>query len=324
MEIVTPVALRGRALRRSRTVMRMWMWVKAKGCLANVENLDSLSETVGVDISLIKTEASVGKYSVDILAEEDISVKKIIIENQLETTDHDHLGKIITYASGYDAEFIIWIVKDIRGEHQKAIEWLNNNTDDDISFFLIRIELWKIGDSKPAPKFEIAVSPNRWAKTIKANNTNKDLTVTKLQQLDFWTKLKEYIRKENLNIRLRTPRPQHWFDIAIGSSECHIALVLNTRENLIGCGIYIHNNKDLFQYFKSKRSLIEEKVNEEVKWVDATKASRIIINKKVNSLFDDSELDSNFDWLYTMTMLFQEVFIKQIKDYKQADLPVDE
>ena len=161
------------------------------------ENLGALSDAVGVDIKLIQTEASVGKFNVDILAEEDLTGRKIIIENQLEATDHDHLGKIITYASGHNAEIIIWIVKDTRDEHQKAIEWLNDHTDEDISFFLIRIELWKIDDSKPAPKFEIVVSPNEWAKAIKSTPVNKDLTDTKLQQLDFWDKFKNFFKKSS-------------------------------------------------------------------------------------------------------------------------------
>jgi len=112
--------------------------------LAEKENLDILSEEIGVDIKLIKTEASVGKFSVDILAEEEMTGRKIIIENQLEDANHDHLGKIITYASGYDAEIIIWIVRDLRDEHQKAIDWLNEHTDENIGFFLIKIELWQI------------------------------------------------------------------------------------------------------------------------------------------------------------------------------------
>ena len=116
-----------------------------------------LSEDIGVDIKLTQTEANVGKFSVDILAEEESSGRKIIIENQLEGTNHDHLGKIITYASGYGAEIIIWIVRDYREEHQKAVDWLNEHTDEYISFFLIRIELWQIGESNPAPKFEIVV-----------------------------------------------------------------------------------------------------------------------------------------------------------------------
>jgi len=203
--------------------------------LAQQENLDVLSEEIGVDITLIKTEANVGRFSVDILAEEEASGRKIIIENQLEDTNHDHLGKIITYASGYDAEVIIWIVRGVRDEHQKAVEWLNEHTDENISFFLIKIELWQIEGSNPAPKFEIMVSPNEWAKAIKTSPQNDTLTDTKLQQLEFWNKFKDFVRKTDTGIRLQTPRPQHWYDVTMGSSEGHVALTVNTRENTIGC-----------------------------------------------------------------------------------------
>ena len=100
--------------------------------LAQDENLSLLSDEIGIDISLIQTEASVGKFNVDILAEEENTGRKIVIENQLESTNHDHLGKIITYASGFDAEIVIWIVKDVRDEHKQAIDWLNEHTDDKI------------------------------------------------------------------------------------------------------------------------------------------------------------------------------------------------
>jgi len=94
--------------------------------LAENENLSLLSNEIGIDINLTQTEASVGKFSVDILAEEENTGRKIIIENQLETTNHDHLGKVITYASGYDAEIMIWIVKDVRNKQKQAVNWLMN------------------------------------------------------------------------------------------------------------------------------------------------------------------------------------------------------
>lgn len=128
--------------------------------LAQDENLQLLSDEIGIDISLVQTEASVGKFSVDILAEEENTGRKIVIENQLETTNHDHLGKIITYASGFDAEIVIWIVKDVRDEHKQAVDWLNDHTDDKINIFAIRNELWQIGDSPYAPKFQVISKPN--------------------------------------------------------------------------------------------------------------------------------------------------------------------
>ena len=283
--------------------------------LAQEENLDALSEEIGVDIKLVKTEANVGKYSVDILAEEEISGRKIIIENQLEDTNHDHLGKIITYASGYDAEIIIWIVKDVREEHQKAIEWLNEHTDENISFFLIKIELWQIENSNPAPKFEIMVSPNEWAKTIKANRGNGELTETKLKQLEFWNRFKNYVQEKDRRIRLRTPRPQHWYDVSMGSADAHVALTINSQKNLLGCEIYINRNKDLFNFFKEKKVLIEKEINEKIEWVDSAVSSSLKIKKSVSDIFEKNE--QYFSWLYEKTILFQKVFGKYIREFKK-------
>lgn len=283
--------------------------------LAEKDNLEALSEAIGVDIKLIETEASVGSFNVDILAEEDLTAKKIIIENQLETTNHDHLGKVVTYAAGHDAKIIIWIVKDTKDEHQKAVEWLNDHTDESINFFLIRIELWQIDDSKPAPKFEIVVSPNEWAKAIKSNPTKSELTDTKLKQLDFWNKFKEFAKIAKVKIS-QSPKPQHWFNVSIGSSKCHIALTINTKENLMGCEIYIENDKSLFQHFKNEKDLIENELNQNVEWIDAAKASRIKVSKKVEDLFVVNDTDKNFEWLLANVSLFQKVFSQHINNYK--------
>ena len=284
--------------------------------LALEENLDALSEEIGIDIKLIGTEVSVGKFNVDILAEEENTGHKIIIENQLEDTDHDHLGKIITYASGHDAKVIIWVVRDAREEHRQAIEWLNSHTDDEIGFFLIKIELYQIDDSSPAPKFEIISKPNEWAKTIKTNSSGNDLSNTKLQQLEFWESFKSYVRTKNSNIRLQTSRPQHWYDVSMGSSEAHVALTVNTREDLVGCEVYINKNKDLYSFLLNKKDEIEKELGEPAIWVNAAKASRIKISRKVNGVFNEKESESYFEWLYEKTVLFQTVFAKHFRQYK--------
>lgn len=284
--------------------------------LAESDNLTLLSEEIGVDIKLVQSEASVGRFNVDILAEESSSGRKIIIENQLEDTNHDHLGKIVTYASGYDAEIIVWIVKDYREEHQKAVDWLNEHTDENISFFLIKIELWQISDSSPAPKFEIIVSPNEWAKTIKTTTTSKELTETKLQQLEFWTKLKTYVHEKDTRIKLQTPRPQHWYDVSIGDSNAHIALTLNSKENILGCEIYISHNKQLFNSLKERAETIENEIGEKADWVEASVDSRIKIKKEVTGIFDPKQMESYFDWFYQKVTLFQKVFGKHIKEVK--------
>lgn len=284
---------------------------------AQTENLDLLSEEVGVDIKLVQTEANVGRFNVDILAEEESSGRKIVIENQLEDTNHDHLGKIITYASGYDAEIIIWIVRHVREEHQKAVEWLNEHTDEHISFFLIKLELWQIDGSNPAPKFEVIVSPNEWAKAIRTIPQSGELTDTKLQQLDFWTKFKAFVRAKDSKIRLQSPRPQHWYNVAMGSSDAHVALTINSREDLLGCEIYINKNKDLFNFLQEQKELIEKEIGEKVEWVDAPVASRIKIEKNIPGVFEQEQANDYFAWLYEKAVLFQKVFGRRFKEFKK-------
>ena len=135
--------------------------------LASEDNIGSLSDAIGIDIAIDEAESSVGDFSVDIFAREVDTGRRIIIENQLESTNHDHLGKLITYASGKSADIIVWVVKHAREEHRSAIEWLNIHTDDSVAFFLCEIKLYKIGNSLPAVKFEVVGRPNDWAKDVK-------------------------------------------------------------------------------------------------------------------------------------------------------------
>ena len=285
--------------------------------LAKEENLNSLSDEIGVDIKLIQTEASVGKFNVDILAEEENTGRKIIIENQLEATDHDHLGKIITYASGHDAEIILWIVKDVRDEHKQAIDWLNNHTDEDTNFFAIKMELWKIGDSSPAPKFQIISKPNDWAKSLKSN-TGGQLTETKVMQLAFWDKFKEFVQDKKSILRLRKPRPQHWYDISIGNSNAHISLTLHSQNGKIGCEIYINHDQELYSALEKYKTDIEKELNDKLIWMplEGKKATRIRLLTDAD-LYKTGDWEEYFEWLKSEAELFQKIFSKYIKKTKK-------
>lgn len=287
--------------------------------LALQENLDILSEEIGIEIKPIKTEANVGNFKVDILAEEEGSGRKIIIENQLEDTNHDHLGKIITYASGYDAEVIIWIVQDVREEHERAIEWLNEHTDEKINFFLIRIELWQIDGSNPAPKFDVIVSPNEWAKAITSGAGDSELSETKLQQLDFWTRFKEHARKKQASLRLQTPRAQHWYNVSVGISDAVIALTINTRDNGIGCELYVRHNKPLYSFLKSKQQEIEA-ITGKAKWDEFQVGSRIRIMKNMPDVLDPNHFDESFAWLLEKIGQFQKAFGPLLKIAKSQKI----
>ncbi|MCD6109222.1 DUF4268 domain-containing protein [bacterium] len=286
--------------------------------LARDENLGLLSDEIGIGLQVIQTEASVGKFNVDILAEEENTGRKVVIENQLETTDHSHLGQVITYASGYDAEIIIWIVKDVRDEHKQAIDWLNEHTDEKINFFAIKMELWQIGNSPFAPKFQIISKPNDWAKAIKKSTGQSALTDTKLLQLDFWNKFKEYAQSNNSKLRLRKAYPQHWYDISFGSSEAHISLTINSQSNQIACEVYIPNSKDLFYELEKQEDKIEQELDMKLEWMalEGKKASRIKISSEAD-INDSEKWNEYFEWLENTASKFQKVFLKNVNRVKK-------
>ena len=235
--------------------------------LAEEENLSMLSEATGIDIVLVEQESSVGEFNVDLFAAEESTGRRIIIENQLEDTNHDHLGKIITYASGKDAEVIIWIVKRARDEHKQAIEWLNNHTDDKCAFFLIEIELWRIGKSEPAVKFNIVERPNDWAKSMKKNSS---LTQGGALKLNFWQQFIEYNQSNNGVYAKSMPTPDAWIGKSIkGIPGTSVNLVV-TKDN---CRIeaYINSgsqekNKSIFDALFNYKDVIEKDYGAPLIW----------------------------------------------------------
>lgn len=285
--------------------------------LALEENLSFLGEAIGFDLKLVQVEAEVGNFSADILAEEESTGRKIIIENQLEVTDHSHLGQIITYASGYNAGVVVWVVKDVREEHRQAIDWLNSHTDDTIEFYLVKIELWQIGDSPYAPKFDIVCKPNDWAKTAKeAVAGNQELTATKLAQLEFWNQFKEYAQQHHSKLRIRKGSPRHWSDISIGcGSAAHVVLVVNSKNDLFGVDLYIGHSKELFTRLHARKSEIETELGQTLTWIapPEKKASRVKLRMK-GSFADKAHWESHFEWLLKNAELFQSVFPKYIRE----------
>ena len=126
------------------------------------ENIAELGEALGMDLELQEREAAVGGYSLDVLATDLNQNRPVIIENQLETTNHTHLGQLLTYAAGYDANVIVWLTREFRDEHRQALDWLNQRTGEDTQFFGVVVELLRIGNSPYAPYFKLVATPNKW------------------------------------------------------------------------------------------------------------------------------------------------------------------
>lgn len=243
--------------------------------LANEENIKELGDELNLSLTDVETEKFVGNYRCDILCKDEITGKVVLIENQLEATNHDHLGKIITYASGLDAAVVVWIVASARQEHASAIEWLNKHTSDDLSFFLIEVHAYTIGNSEPAPMFKIIEQPNDFAKSVKAISKNSELSVAQQNRLEFWTQLNEVLDQRGKPFNKRKATTDHWYSVAMGSSECNISIDLVNKEHKIRVGVWIADNKELYDQFYAHKEEIEASCGFDLYWdrLDDKKAS---------------------------------------------------
>ena len=281
--------------------------------LAEDENLALLADAVGLEITVDETESSVGDFNVDIYATETGTDRKIIIENQLEDTNHDHLGKLITYASGKSAEIIIWVVKRAREEHRAAIEWLNNHTDENIAFFLVEIKLYQIGNSDIAVKFEVVEKPNDWTKEIKRNTSNSP---TLQARNDYWVAFNNYAFKNAAfakAFKQRKANTDHWMTLSVGSSACYISLAQIRKYNHLLVEWYIPNNKELYHKLLANKDAIENEMGIQLEWNELPdkKASRIIAYKTVD--FDNKDSWNNqFDWMMDMALRMKKAFKKHL------------
>ena len=282
--------------------------------LSQEENINILNDILGLTLVDVSKEAYVGSYRCDLFAVDESTGTKVIIENQLEPSNHDHLGKIITYASGLDAEVIVWIVKTAKEEHRSAIEWLNNNTNSRINFFLIELKAYTIEDSIPAPFFNVIEKPNDFIKNTKINNSSDNLNKSQSERLEFWNRFNEILIDKGKPFNVRKATTDHWYDVAIGTSSAHVTITLVNKESKIGVELYISDDKELFDKLFEKKNLIEDELGLKLDWqrLDNSKASRI--KYYINGL--DFDNHSNYDELINKTIdlavVMRDIFKKYI------------
>jgi hypothetical protein len=252
------------------------------------ENLDFLGETLEIDLSLVEQEASAGAFAADILAE-DGSSNPVIIENQLERTDHDHLGKLITYLSNLDAKVAVWITSEPRLEHEKAVHWLNEALPVDTAFYLVRIEAYRIGDSPPAPLLTVVAGPSLEAKQI--GDQKKELAQRHLLRLEFWGQLLEQAKEQtSLHARI-SPGKENWISAGAGRSGLAFNYVIRMSDAQVE--LYIDKgeteaNKGIFDQLSANKEQIEEAFGAPLDWqrLDDRRACRICHRLTVGGLAD--------------------------------------
>ncbi|MGP5044787.1 DUF4268 domain-containing protein [Glutamicibacter sp. BW77] len=282
--------------------------------LALPENIDQLAEVIlgGGALTVTDTEVNVGSYKADILAV-DSEDRIVVIENQLEQTDHDHLGKILTYGAGKQAEVLVWIVKDAREEHENAVNWLNEHTDDTIHLFLIQIEAWRIGNSAAAPRFNVIAKPNDWLKAVKQNTAAGSVSDLKLQQQAFFEEVRALGEETASHVKSwAKPQPQHWYDVRVGSGKGQVSITVNSLKSYVGVEFYV-NAKETYFELESRKEEIEDALAMTLDWqkLPTKSASRIQITRP-GDFRDDTARAELCGWAVSIADSFARVFPKYL------------
>ena len=269
--------------------------------LAEPANLDALAQALDIsELQLVATEYSVGGFKLDILCAD--GDQKVVIENQLAETDHRHLGQILSYAAGVGARKVIWIAESFRIEHMAALQFLNENTTDDLSFFGVQIELWRIGDSPLAPKFEVLVKPNDWVKAgrERARAIDDESPIKQLQR-EFWIALVDRLAESAPQIRPQKPLPQHWLNNSIGRAGFALNITANTRDERLSVELWLTGPraKEHFANLLPQKQSIEAALAFELDWQELphAQACRIASWYKDASIEDQSRWGEYLDWI---------------------------
>jgi len=290
--------------------------------LAREANIALLGETLNMSLEVEQEEQAVGRFSADILCKDTSSADSewVVIENQLDVTDHKHLGQTLTYAAGLEAKTCIWVAAKFHEEHRAAIDWLNEISGDDHQFFGLEIELWRIGDSVPAPKFNVVAKPNDWKRDVGRSARCMEpakLTETKRLQLEFWEALKERLNGHS-SLRSQKPRPQHWTTFSIGRSGMHLGAVINTREDNIGVELYLGDEfaNAYFEQLEQDRELIQAKIDFELVWMPLPerRACRVIGYHPLPDLANKTSWPALQSWMINALEQMHDTFAPRVRN----------
>ena len=289
--------------------------------LAREENINILGQKIGLDLEVEAQEKSVGKFKADILCKDINTDNWVLIENQLEKTNHGHLGQLLTYATGLDAVTIVWIAASFNEEHKATLEWLNKITDENYNFFGLEIELYKIEDSKIAPNFKIVCQPDNWSQSIsrEAKRIEQgEVSETKLKQYKFWTELGKELQTAETPLKLQKARPQHWTNLAVGKTGVRLAATFNTQEERVSAQLYIVRDKSMFKALENDKELIEKELGEKLSWqlLPEKAASRIALYRANSDIENNDDWKEMLRWLVEKLEKLRSVFSPRLKNLR--------
>jgi hypothetical protein len=284
------------------------------------DNISELGAALGMELELVNREAAVGDFSVDLVAKDLGTGRMVIIENQITPTDHDHLGKLLTYAAGFDAYAVVWIAESLRDEHRQALDWLNQRTDDDTNFFGVVVEVLQIDDSKPAYNFRPVVFPNQWQKVTHPRKPSAPSHRGEAYRA-FFQQLIDELRESHHFTTARLGQPQSWYTFASGTSGIVYGTCFAQRDRA-RVEVYIDlgdavENKRLFDWLAEQKVAIEAEYGEPLAWerLDDRRASRIADYRPGSIVAGDDELAEIRSWMIERVLRMKQVFGPYLKKY---------
>jgi hypothetical protein len=293
--------------------------------LAQADNLKILGDAIGIRLALEAQEKNVGPFRADLLCRDTDSGKWVLVENQLECTDHTHLGQLLTYAAGLEAVTVVWVAARFTDEHRGTLDWLNQITDERFSFFGLEIELWRIGQSPVAPKFNIISKPNDWTRSVSDSArhiADEALSDTQKQQQRYWSGLRELLLKRRGMVRPQRPPPSNWTVFGIGRANFHLTGVTNAREKWVGAELYMDSSDAKAHYglLEQQRSAIESEFGAALDWqpLPDRKGARVALYLEANPA-DESDWPRQHEWLADTLERFHRVFQTRVKALNAAD-----
>ncbi len=296
--------------------------------LARPENLEVLAETLGMDLELEATEKPVGPFRADIICRDGTNAW-VLVENQLERTNHNHLGQLLTYAAGLQAVTIVWIAAPFTDEHRATLDWLNKITDESFRFFGLEVELWRIGNSLAAPKFNVVSKPNDWslsvAKAARVIDDDADLSETRKKQKAYWTAfLNQVLGMDSWPFdKNRKPATRAWLTFPIGRTGFNLAAVMILPKNRIRVELYLRedNAKAFFGLLREQKDAIEQELQYPLGWEElpARQDSRIAYYQDTVNLEDCSDWPQQHEWLAKRLKEFHGVFAQRVKELDADD-----
>ena len=288
-----------------------------------MENAQYLGEVLGIDVEFEAREHPVGAFSLDIFGRDITNECVLIVENQLADTDHKHLGQLLTYAAGTDAATIVWVAPHFRDEHRQALEFLNNKVGDEARFFGVEVSVVRIGDSPPAPMFNLIAKPSEWRSQVAAAQTNSELSEKRELYRSFWTKYLDAIHARHPSAtNVRSASTRNWTHINYLRKGINISLAFLSKSQVI-CEVYIdlfdsEKNSAVLNALQEHRDEVEKAVGETLQWDDVPlkRACRIraITNGDVS---DEDGHQALIDWMMDHQLKIKAVIkplVEQLSD----------